>query len=213
MPNNVQLFSFKDQEIRVIFIDNKPYWILADVCKPLDIGDPSRVADRLDPDGTTFSRVIDSLGREQKVLCINEPNLYRTIFRSNKPEAIVFQDWIFEEVLPAIRQTGYYSISGDINFEGYDEISHLDLQDDPELLRQAIQFYEDLNLAGSDKRKMLKEIEKEKYPENAFTRGKRKPMKIKFYKKQVGDKVQFGIAILGKERVIQRAMWGADRTL
>jgi len=32
-------------------------------------------------------------------------------------------------------------------------------------------------------------------------------------KKQVGDKVQFGIAILGKERVIQRVFWGADHTI
>jgi prophage antirepressor-like protein len=108
---SLQFFSFKDQEIRVNFIDNSPYWVLADVCKPLDLGDPSRVADRLDPDGTTFSMVIDSLGREQKVLCINEPNLYRTIFRSNKPEAKVFQDWVFKEVLPAIRKTGSYSVN------------------------------------------------------------------------------------------------------
>jgi hypothetical protein len=60
---------------------------------------------------------------------------------------------------------------------------------------------------------LLKGIENEKYPENSFTRGKRKPMNIKFYKKQVGDKVQFGIAILGKERVIQKVFWGVDHTI
>lgn len=30
------------------------------------------------------------------------------IFRSNKPEAKAFQDWVFNEVLPAIRKTGRY---------------------------------------------------------------------------------------------------------
>jgi len=40
-----------------------------------------------------------------------------------------------------------------------------------------------------------------------------KPNAIPFHKKQVGDKVQFGIAILGKERVIQRVFWGADHTI
>lgn len=107
---NLSVFNFKDQEVRILSIDNSTYWILADVCKVLDLGDPSRVADRLDPDGTTFSRVIDLLGREQEMLCVNEPNLYRTIFRSNKPEAKTFQDWVFKEVLPSIRKTGSYSM-------------------------------------------------------------------------------------------------------
>ena len=107
---NLTVFNFKEQPVRVVTINVAPYWVLADVCKPLDLGDPSRVADRLDPDGTTFSRVIDGLGREQEMLCISEPNLYRTIFRSNKPEAKAFQDWVFEEVLPSIRKTGSYNM-------------------------------------------------------------------------------------------------------
>ncbi|MDO9957413.1 BRO family protein, partial [Glaesserella parasuis] len=45
----------------------------------------------------------------QEVTFINEPNLYRIIFRSNKSQAIDFQNWVFEEVLPQIRKTGQYS--------------------------------------------------------------------------------------------------------
>ena len=33
---------------------------------------------------------------------------YRCVFRSRKENAIVFQNWIFDEVIPAIRKTGYY---------------------------------------------------------------------------------------------------------
>lgn len=94
MNQSLQFFSFKGQEVRVVLIDGYPHWVLVDVCKPLDLGDPSRVADRLDPKGTTFSSIL-SAGGPQEMLCINEPNLYRTIFRSNKPEAKVFQDWVF----------------------------------------------------------------------------------------------------------------------
>ena len=39
---------------------------------------------------------------------VNEPNLYRVIFQSRKPEVKEFQDWVFEEVLPMIRQTGMF---------------------------------------------------------------------------------------------------------
>ena len=39
---------------------------------------------------------------------IDEANLYRCIFQSRKAEAEKFQDWVFEEVLPAIRQNGGY---------------------------------------------------------------------------------------------------------
>ena len=47
-------------------------------------------------------------GGDQELTFISEPNLYRVIFRSNKAEAIKFQDWIFEEVIPTIRKTGGY---------------------------------------------------------------------------------------------------------
>ena len=48
-------------------------------------------------------------GQNRELTFINEPNLYRVIFRSNKAEAVKFQDWIFEEVIPAIRKTGSYT--------------------------------------------------------------------------------------------------------
>jgi anti-repressor protein len=44
------------------------------------------------------------------LLFINEPNLYRCIFQSRKKEAEQFQDWVFEEVLPAIRAKGTFSL-------------------------------------------------------------------------------------------------------
>lgn len=40
---------------------------------------------------------------------INEANLYKCIFRSRKPEAEKFQDWVYEEVLPTIRKHGVYA--------------------------------------------------------------------------------------------------------
>ncbi|PIT20145.1 hypothetical protein BGI34_02235 [Snodgrassella alvi] len=49
-------------------------------------------------------------GGKQELLFIDEANLYRVIFRSNKKEAVDFQNWVFEEVLPSIRKTGKYQL-------------------------------------------------------------------------------------------------------
>ena len=39
---------------------------------------------------------------------ISEPAVYKLAFRSNKPEADAFTNWVASEVLPAIRKTGKY---------------------------------------------------------------------------------------------------------
>jgi hypothetical protein len=42
---------------------------------------------------------------------LDEPNLYRLIFSSSLESAVLFQDFVFEDVLPTIRKTGKYDIS------------------------------------------------------------------------------------------------------
>ena len=39
---------------------------------------------------------------------VSESVLYRCIFKSRKKDAILFQQWIFDEVLPQIRKNGFY---------------------------------------------------------------------------------------------------------
>ena len=41
---------------------------------------------------------------------LKEPGLYKLIFKSHKPEAEEFQDWVTDSVLPTLRQTGGYVI-------------------------------------------------------------------------------------------------------
>ena len=43
-----------------------------------------------------------------KCMIVNEPGLYRLIFKSRKPEAEGFKRWVAQEVLPKIRKTGGY---------------------------------------------------------------------------------------------------------
>lgn len=98
-------------EVRTAVINGEPMFCLVDVCKPLGLGSPHKVASRLKEfDGVTTIPVIDSLGRTQEATFISEPNLYRVIFQSRKPEARKFEAWVVEEVLPSLRKTGTYTV-------------------------------------------------------------------------------------------------------
>lgn len=106
---SVQTFnSAQFGTLRTQTMNGQILFCLADVAKALGLEQISRLKERLKGDGVTTSKVIDNLGRIQEAIFIDEPNLYRCIFQSRKKEAETFQDWVFEEVLPAIRQNGGY---------------------------------------------------------------------------------------------------------
>ena len=94
---------------------NEVFFCLSDVCKALEIANPSQVKTRLDSSNlisvevsTKSSNRHGEFTRITTMTYIGEPNLYRCIFQSNKKEAKEFQDWVFNTVLPQIRKTGGY---------------------------------------------------------------------------------------------------------
>lgn len=132
MSNQISTFDFKSNPVRIELIDNEPFFCLADICSVLNIKNSRRVgADMLAPKGVRKTYTLTN-GGKQEITFINEPNLYRIIFRSNKAEAVEFQNWVFEEVLPQIRKTGSYS-------QNVEEIQPLVEQ--PELLSLLVRSY------------------------------------------------------------------------
>ncbi|HDZ6747541.1 TPA: phage repressor protein [Mannheimia haemolytica] len=107
MTTQISTFNFKSHQVRIETINNEPYFALKDVCLALAIQVASPERFSLDPQGVTLN-VIPTTSGNQELTFINEPNLYRIIFKSRKAEAIEFQNWVFEEVLPQIRKTGQY---------------------------------------------------------------------------------------------------------
>lgn len=104
----LQIFSNSEfGEIRTITKDDEPMFCLADVCKALELTQPSKVKERLNSKGVNIIPTLTK-GGEQKLLYINESNLYKTIFQSRKESAERFTDWVTGEVLPSIRKTGSY---------------------------------------------------------------------------------------------------------
>ena len=103
-------FIFPDTgyDVRTVTIDGEPWFVVADVCKNIGIGNPSDAAKRLQEDDLDTVEVIDSLGRAQQATATNESGLYDLILDSRKPWARDFRRWIVSEVIPAIRKTGQY---------------------------------------------------------------------------------------------------------
>lgn len=108
--NQIQTFQFQlNQSVRVEIKDGEPYFCLSDVAEILEIKNPNQTRFSLKEAGVHKMYTSHESGKKLTTF-INEPNLYRVIFRSNKQEAVKFQDWIFEKVIPQIRKTGSYSI-------------------------------------------------------------------------------------------------------
>ena len=93
--------------MRTVLKDGEPWFVAADVCRALEIGDTHKAVERLDNDEKGRS-LIPTLGGEQELLIVNEPGLYTLVLGSRKPEARAFKRWITHEVIPSIRKHGGY---------------------------------------------------------------------------------------------------------
>lgn len=108
--SNLSIFNFHQTQVRIQLLNNEPLFCLTDVIKILNIKNANASRFNMSEAGI-HKMYIRSGGQNREVTFINEPNLYRVIFRSNKKEAIDFQNWVFEEVLPTIRKTGSYLLT------------------------------------------------------------------------------------------------------
>lgn len=105
----LQIFNSEEfGEIRTITKDNEPMFCLADVCRILEIKNVSDCKSRLRQKGVATTDTLTN-GGKQKMIFIDESNLYKTIFQSRKESAERFTEWVTSEVLPSIRKTGSYS--------------------------------------------------------------------------------------------------------
>jgi len=111
--------------IRITMEDGEPWFVAADVCRALDIGDTSKACSRLDDDEKGASS-IRTLGGLQRLSVVNESGLYTLILGSRKKEAKGFKRWITHEVLPTLRHSGVYvdpSIRNQINVDEFIDIT------------------------------------------------------------------------------------------
>ena len=108
MDNKIIAFTNPEfGEVRTLNIENEPWFVAADVCKALEIGNPTDAMRRLDADERTLVS-IEGASNGLSVNAVNEPDLYTLVLGSRKPEAKAFKRWITHDVIPSIRKNGGY---------------------------------------------------------------------------------------------------------
>ncbi len=95
-------------EVRTTFDENGTILFRAsDVAKALGYSDVQKAV-RIHCRGVAILST-PSNGGNQPTSFIYEPDLYRLVAKSKLPLAEKFEKWIFEQVLPTIRQNGFYA--------------------------------------------------------------------------------------------------------
>lgn len=106
--NNLQFFNFEDQSVRVVKINEEPWFVGKDLTNILGYTNgPKAIKDHVDEEDKLSERIVMS-GQHRQVFLVNESGLYSLILSSKMPNAKKFKRWVTHEVLPAIRKHGAY---------------------------------------------------------------------------------------------------------
>ena len=105
--NEVQIFNNEEfGQVRIVEIEGKPYFVGKDVANALGYSNP-RDAILRHCKGVVKHDNFKEGG--QLIALITEGDMYRLITHSKLESAERFEDWVFDEVLPAIRKHGIYA--------------------------------------------------------------------------------------------------------
>jgi prophage antirepressor-like protein len=111
--NELKVFNFEDDEVKVQLIDDDPWFVGNDVSRTLGYSNYRNAVSMHVDDEDKLRTQIEYAGQNREVTLINESGLYNLIFNSKLESAKRFKKWVTSEVLPTIRKTGTYQIPKD----------------------------------------------------------------------------------------------------
>ena len=108
--NAIIPFQFETRDIRTVIDENGGLWFVGkDVAGVLGYANHSDAFSK-HCKGIAKRYPLQTPGGMQEVRLISEPDMFRLVLNSKLPSAERFERWVFEEVLPALRKTGSYTI-------------------------------------------------------------------------------------------------------
>lgn len=119
--------TWNGHNIRFLEVNGEWWAVGKDVTEALGLKQTTRALNGLNKDGVTTSKVIDNMGRTQIVNVINEINIYNLVFKSRKPEAEAFKQWIFGVIKELRHNNG---------LEGFQVFRMLDKQHQKEAMKR-----------------------------------------------------------------------------
>uniref|UniRef100_UPI00403E26BA P22AR C-terminal domain-containing protein n=1 Tax=Pasteurella multocida TaxID=747 RepID=UPI00403E26BA len=117
MTTKTQLstFLFETHIIRTLSINNEPWFVVADLCKALELSSPTKAILNLDEDEVALNSIQGISKGNDKVNLVSESGMYTLILRCRdavKKGSVPhrFRKWVTAEVLPQIRKMGKYEV-------------------------------------------------------------------------------------------------------
>ena len=114
----LQVFYNENENVnvRTQVINDEPWFVAKDVAMALNITWSGHTLDNIPNEWTQMVKLTingsdGGVSDIRRMTLINEAAVYKLAFRSNKPEADRFVNWVTGAVLPSIRRTGSYSVS------------------------------------------------------------------------------------------------------
>ena len=99
---------FENHSVRMIRDEHdEPWFVAKDVCDCLEIRNSRDAIRAIDQDDLASVKTTSG-GQIRAMQFVNEAGLYCLIFKSRKPVARRFKNWVTREVLPSIRRHGIY---------------------------------------------------------------------------------------------------------
>jgi prophage antirepressor-like protein len=163
--------TFKGNDVRSLSIDGEMFVVASDVAKALGYGRTGNFT-RLVKDKYKGSRNVSTPGGEQETTVLSEPGVMQALATIRKDVAEQFQDWLYEDVLPSIRENGSY---------GAEKMTPI------QALAQTTQHLAEMEEKQSEMDNRLSEIEREKreakrqldaLPEPEFEAPEKTPSKM-----------------------------------
>ncbi|MCT7977659.1 BRO family protein [Laspinema olomoucense] len=101
---NLSIFNFHNNQVRIVIIDGKPWFVAKDLCEVLEIKNSRDALTRLDDDEKDTVGITDAIGREQDTTIVSESGMYTLVFSSRKPQTKPFRKWLTSK-LSSMRQS------------------------------------------------------------------------------------------------------------
>ena len=118
--NPFRIFDYKNLGSVRTYLDEKGevWFCLKDVSNILGLNNHRQTLTRLNEKGVISNDTLTN-GGIQRLIFIDEGNLYQLVLGSRKKEVKPFVDWVTREVLPSLRKNGVY----DMRNKSFEEIS------------------------------------------------------------------------------------------
>lgn len=124
MPE-MKVENWNGHPIRFVHVNGAWMAVLKDICDALELK-TFKVSQQL-PKDILFRYTLSTSGGPQEMLLVNEIGIYKTVFRSHKPEAENFQNWVYN-MLCELRKS--------IGLEGFEIFRMLDKEHQKEAMKR-----------------------------------------------------------------------------